>query len=207
MQRLEGALAGWPGEYDAVMAWYEPLLEATYEDPRPRKADLEQLGQIAATSPSREQFLTDLTLDPPQAGSDEPGAPLLDEDYLILSSIHSAKGLEWTSVFILNTVDGCIPIDLGVGSAEEIEEERRLLYVAMTRARDELHLIQPSRFFVHGQPAQGNVHVTASRTRFIPSCILGHFERQVWPLAEPIQDARVSRSTVDIKSGLRSMWR
>jgi hypothetical protein len=63
------------------------------------------------------------------ATSDEAGAPLLDEDYLILSTIHSAKGQEWTSVFLLNTVDGCIPSDLATGSTPEIEEERRLLYV------------------------------------------------------------------------------
>ena len=84
---------------------------------------------------SREQFLTDLTLDPPSATSDEAGAPLLDEDYLILSTIHSAKGQEWKSVFVLNAVDGCIPSDLATGNADEIEEERRLLYVAMTRAQ------------------------------------------------------------------------
>jgi DNA helicase-2/ATP-dependent DNA helicase PcrA len=144
-------------------------------------------------------------LDPPQAGSDEAGPPLIDEDYLILSSIHSAKGLEWASVFVLNTVDGCIPIDLGVGSPEEVDEERRLIYVAMTRAKDELHLIQPSRFFVHGQPAQG--HVTASRTRFIPSHILGHFERQVWPTPEVTTRLQPTIGSVDIKSKMRSMWR
>ena len=77
--------------------------------------------------------------------------PLLDEDYLILSTIHSAKGQEWKSVFVLNVVDGCIPSDLGTGTTAEIEEERRLLYVAMTRAKDDLHLVVPQRFFTHGQ--------------------------------------------------------
>ena len=80
-----------------------------------------------------------MTLDPPDATSDQAGAPLLDEDYLILSTIHSAKGQEWKSVFVLNAVDGCIPSDLGAGTTAEIEEERRLLYVAMTRAKDSLH--------------------------------------------------------------------
>ena len=103
-----------------------------------RAADLLQLEQIASGYPSRERFLTELTLDPPDAVSDEAGVPLLDEDYLILSTIHSAKGQEWTSVFVLNAVDGCIPSDLGTGTSEEIEEERRLLYVAMTRAKDQL---------------------------------------------------------------------
>src|SRR5690606_5629270 len=103
--------------------------------------------------PSRERFLTDLTLDPPEATSGRAGVPLRDEDYLILSTIHSAKGQEWKSVYVLNVVDGCIPSDLGTGSPDELEEERRLLYVAMTRARDDLHLILPQRFFVHQQHA------------------------------------------------------
>ena len=106
--------------------------------------------------PSRERFLSELALDPPDATSDEAGPPLRDEDYLILSTIHSAKGQEWRSVFVFNCVDGCIPSDLATGSSEEIEEERRLLYVAMTRARDELALIVPQRFYVHGQPKYGD---------------------------------------------------
>ena len=136
--------------------------------PRCGSADLIQLEQIAAGYPSRERFLTELTLDPPDATSDQAGVPLLDEDYLILSTIHSAKGQEWKSVFVLNVVDGCIPSDLGTGTTAEIEEERRLLYVAMTRAKDDLHLVVPQRFFAHGQAAKGDRHVYASRTRFIP---------------------------------------
>src|SRR5207237_9106010 len=79
--------------------------------------------------------------------------------------IHSAKGMEWNSVHVLNVVDGCMPSDLGAGSSAELEEERRLLYVAMTRAKDDLHLLVPQRFFVHGQPVRGDRHVYASRTR------------------------------------------
>ena len=103
----------------------------------------------------------------------------MDEDYLILSTIHSAKGQEWRSVFVLNVVDGCIPSDLGTGTAAEIEEERRLLYVAMTRARDELHLIVPQRFFTRGQSAHGDRHVYAARTRFIPDNLLGLFDERL----------------------------
>src|SRR6202020_1219180 len=106
----------WPAEIEAVRRWYEPHFERIHEDAPARKADLMQLEQIAASYPSRERFLTELTLDPPDATSDEAGAPLLDEDYLILSTIHSAKGQEWSAVFVLNCVDGCIPSDLGVGS-------------------------------------------------------------------------------------------
>jgi putative SOS response-associated peptidase YedK len=146
--------AGWPAELERARLWYEPHVERIHEDSGTRHADLIQLEQIANGYPSRERFLTELTLDPPDATSDQAGAPLLDEDYLILLTIHSAKGQEWKSVFVLNVVDGCIPSDLGTGTSAEIEEERRLLYVAMTRAKDDLHLITPQRFFAHGQNAQ-----------------------------------------------------
>ena len=174
-----------------------------------RQADLLQLEQIASGYPSRERFLTELTLDPPDATSDQSGVPLLDEDYLILSTIHSAKGQEWKSVFVLNAVDGCIPSDLGAGTTAEIEEERRLLYVAMTRAKDNLHLVVPQRFFTHGQNAQGDRHVYASRTRFIPATLLQLFECTTWPVAAAgpngRQDARPVR--VDVGARMRGMWR
>src|SRR5262249_21977047 len=149
MPNTSGSTASsrWPIDLELVCRWYAPYLERRYEDAKLRQADLMQLAQIASTYPNRQRFLTELTIDPPSATSDEAGVPLLDEDYLILSTIHSAKGQEWTSVFILNCVDGCVPSDLAVGSTPEIEEERRLLYVAMTRAKDHLHLIVPQRFY------------------------------------------------------------
>jgi DNA helicase-2/ATP-dependent DNA helicase PcrA len=97
---------GWPAELDLACRWYAPHLERRYEDARMREADLLQLAQIASTYPNRQGFLTELTLDPPSATSGEAGVPLLDDDYLILSTIHSAKGQEWRSAFILNCVDG-----------------------------------------------------------------------------------------------------
>jgi DNA helicase-2/ATP-dependent DNA helicase PcrA len=168
-----------------------------------------QLEQIACGYPSRERFLTELTLDPPDATSDQAGVPLLDEDYLILSTIHSAKGQEWKSVYLLNAVDGCMPSDLGVGTSVEIEEERRLLYVAMTRAKDDLHLIVPQRFFVHGQHAQGDRHLYASRTRFIPEKLLGLFERAAWPVVPAGTSARPAGQgpKVDIGARMKEMWR
>src|SRR5690606_11612213 len=126
-------------------------------------------------------FLTDITLDPPDATSDEAGPPSRDEDYLILSTIHSAKGQEWKAVFVLNGVDGCIPSDLGTGTADDIEEERRLLYVAMTRARDSLAIVVPQRFHVHQQAKLGDRHVYAARTRFIPADLLPLFDVFFWP--------------------------
>ena len=179
-RRLHGETAGWPAEFDLVRQWYQPHLEQRYPDAVVRAGDLDQLQRIAGGYGSRAHFLTDLTLDPPSATSDEAGPPRLDEDYLILSTIHSAKGQEWKAVFVLNVVDGCIPSDMATGSAEEIEEERRLLYVAMTRAKDQLMLLLPQRFYVHQQARRGDKHLYASRTRFIPAGIAGHFELRSW---------------------------
>jgi DNA helicase II / ATP-dependent DNA helicase PcrA len=124
----------WPSDLERARLWYEPRLDRNHEDAEMRRADLIQLEQIAGGYPSRQRFLTELTLDPPDATSDQAGVSFLDEDYLILSTIHSAKGQEWKSVFVLNVVDGCMPSDCATGTSAEIEEERRLLYVAMTRA-------------------------------------------------------------------------
>jgi len=126
---------------------------------------------------------------------------------LILSTIHSAKGQEWKSVYVLNVVDGCMPSDLGVGTSAELEEERRLLYVAMTRAKDDLHLVVPQRFFTHGQAAQGDRHVYASRTRFIPERLLGLFERASWPAQAAAQSARSMGPRIDVGARMRGMWR
>ena len=199
----------WPVDLERARLWYEPHLDRIHEDAETRRADLLQLEQIASGYASRERFLTELTLDPPDATSDQAGVPLLDEDYLILSTIHSAKGQEWKSVFLLNVVDGCMPSDLGAGTSAEIEEERRLLYVAMTRAKDDLHLVVPQRFFVHGQRAQGDRHLYASRTRFIPEKLLGLFERVSWPGVSTGAAARAASQEpkLDIGARMRGMWR
>jgi DNA helicase-2/ATP-dependent DNA helicase PcrA len=168
----------WPGELDAVLAWYAPHLRRLYSEDAPvRQLDLDQLQRLAAGTPSRERFLTDLTLDPPEATSDESGPPLQDEDYLILSTIHSAKGQEWNAVTVLNVVDGCMPADLATGSAAAIAEERRLLYVAMTRAKQHLALIVPLRFHVSQQHHLGDRHLYGGLSRFIPPAVAALFER------------------------------
>jgi ATP-dependent DNA helicase UvrD/PcrA len=199
----------WPSDIDVARRWYEPHLKRMHEDAASRRADLVQLEQIAAGYPSRERFLTELTLDPPEATSGEAGVPNLDEDYLILSTIHSAKGQEWKSVFLLNAVDGCIPSDMGTGTTEEVEEERRLLYVAMTRARESLHLLVPQRFFTGGQQRLGDRHVYASRTRFIPDDLLPLFEVTGWPdrKTEVAEEPREGKVRMDIGARMRAMWR
>jgi DNA helicase-2/ATP-dependent DNA helicase PcrA len=197
----------WPAAFSRARAWYEPVLEENHEDAATRLLDLLQLERIASGYPSRERFLTELTLDPPDATSDQSGVPSRDEDYLILSTIHSAKGQEWKSVHVLNVVDGCIPSDLGTGSTHELEEERRLLYVAMTRARDELHLVVPQRFFVTQQTRQGDRHIYAQRSRFISRPMLALYDDVLWPALKPLSETNpVAAARLDLKAELRGMW-
>jgi DNA helicase-2/ATP-dependent DNA helicase PcrA len=198
----------WPADVDLAARWYLPHLERLYDDPSGvRRADVEQLARLAAGYGSRERFLTELTLDPPEATSDRPGPPLLDEDYLILSTIHSAKGQEWNSVHVLNVVDGCMPADVAQG-AHELEEERRLLYVAMTRARDHLHLLVPQRFYVTQQAVRGDRHLYANRTRFIADSDLEGFEQQTWP-PPPVRPPAVPppAAVIDLRNRMRAAWR
>jgi DNA helicase-2/ATP-dependent DNA helicase PcrA len=203
-------LAGtpWPLQLGLVRRFYDPLLEELHDHPAMRRADLGQLELMAATSPSRARFLTELTLDPPDAVGREAGPPTRDEDWLVLSTIHSAKGREWRAVYLLNCVDGCIPSDMATGTEEEIEEERRLLYVAMTRSRDELHLLQPERFHVTGQSRRGDRYVRVPRTRFVTTAMLGLFEVVGYPgrAGSPDGASRPPLPAVDIAADLRGMW-
>jgi DNA helicase-2/ATP-dependent DNA helicase PcrA len=207
----DGAGAGlpWPADFELACRWYEAQMPRLYDDFALRALDIQQLARIAATSPSRERFLTALTLDPPSATSGEAGMPLLDEDYLILSTIHSAKGQEWSAVTVLNVVDGCIPSDVATRDSAEIEEERRLLYVAMTRAKDALDLVVPQRFYVTQQAGFGDRHVYAGRTRFIPNRLLGRFQQMSWPPPAPaLQGSPASRqAALDLAAKMRDMWR
>ena len=204
--RLCNGAGPWAPQMGLVRRWYQPHLERLYDDARVRLGDLEQLEQLAAAAPSRERFLTDLTLDPPAGTGAEAGQPHLDEDYLILSTIHSAKGQEWDTVFVLNAADGCIPSDLATGTAAEIEEERRLLYVAMTRAKTVLALVHPLRFFIRQQHRLGDRHVFTPRTRFIPDAILDKFERVV-PVETTADGAPApAPARVDIAARLRATW-
>jgi DNA helicase-2/ATP-dependent DNA helicase PcrA len=207
-QLADKALA-WPADMELAKTWYLPQLERLHDDAQVRKLDLEQLARLASGYASRERFLTELTLDPPEATSDQSGPPLRDEDYLILSTIHSAKGQEWKAVHVLNVVDGCIPSDMATGSSEEIEEERRLLYVAMTRAKEQLHLIVPQRFYVTQQAGGGDKHMYAGRTRFITESVAQHFEHVTWPeaAAPPAASAQPQLPLLQVRARARAAWR
>ncbi len=204
---LSAPKAEWSGQLHAVMEWYQPLLESNYDAAHVRLGDLEQLEQISGEYRTRERFLTELTLDPPNACGDQAGPPLLDEDYMILSTIHSAKGQEWDAVFVLNCADGCIPSDMATGDVQQIEEERRLLYVAMTRAKTQLHLVHPLRFYVRTQHRHGDKHLFTPLTRFLPASTHRLFERRSVGRQHGEATPSLSASKqIDVAGRLREMW-
>jgi DNA helicase-2/ATP-dependent DNA helicase PcrA len=200
----------WPAEFEPLRTWYEPHLRRRYDDAEIRAADILQLQQVAAGYRSRERFLTELTLEPPDATSGHARTTTIDEEYTILSTIHSAKGGEWQHVRVLNVVDGCIPSAKATRTSDEIEEERRLLHVAMTRAKDELDLIVPLRLFMHRQNGHDSGYAQASITRFIPKSIHHAFELKHW--RERSSDLISGRSRsfsgrIDVAASVERMWR
>jgi DNA helicase-2/ATP-dependent DNA helicase PcrA len=197
----------WPGQVCAARLWYEPHLARLYAEPA-RSGDLEQLERIALQFATREQFLSELTLDPPQASSDYAGTPHLDEDYLILSTVHSAKGQEWDNVHVLNVTDGNFPNEYATGKPERIEEERRLLYVAMTRAKNALDLITPLKFYVVQQQRSGDAHVYGARSRFLGRTLMATMDAVVWPAGgeEAGRPSSQPLPRVDVATRLRSQW-
>jgi DNA helicase-2/ATP-dependent DNA helicase PcrA len=207
MEMLAGD-APWEGQVTRVRAWYEPQLERLYEAAQVRRGDLEQLERLAVQYATRESFVTELTLDPPQASGDLAGDPLLDEDYLVLSTVHSAKGQEWEAVHVLNVTDGSFPSEFATGRPEHVDEERRLLYVAITRARQELHLLAPLRFYVTQQSPTGDRYVHGAGSRFMTESVLARFERAAWPPGpdRPGEAPADSGPRIDVAAQLRGMW-
>ena len=208
MQSL--AVGDWAGQVTRVREWYQPHLERRYDGAPARRGDLEQLERLSTQYATRESFVTELTLDPPQASGDLSGDPWLDEDYLVLSTVHSAKGQEWDSVHVLNVTDGSFPSEFSTGRPELIEEERRLLYVAMTRAREELHLIAPVRFYVTQQAPGGDRYVHGARSRFLDAAVSARLDGVTWPASSaggPADPHRVADGpTLDVASQLRDLW-
>jgi DNA helicase-2/ATP-dependent DNA helicase PcrA len=199
----------WQGQLHMAREWYKPHFERIYEHFHTRLGDLDQLELLSGQFPSRERFLTELTLDPPNATSDLAGQPALDEDYLTLTTIHSAKGMEWDTVYLLNVVDGSFPSEFATGKVESIEEERRLLYVALTRAQNDLVLLTPLRFHLTNQSRQGDAHVYGGRSRFLTEKVLKTLDAVSFQGANlggeaPLQSAEPS--TVDVSARLKEMW-
>jgi DNA helicase-2/ATP-dependent DNA helicase PcrA len=211
MEKLCEPNKPWPGQVRLVREWYQPHLERIFEHFHTRIGDLDQLDQLSTQYPSRERFLTELTLDPPNATSDLSGKPHRDEEFLVLSTIHSAKGMEWDTVYVLNVVDGSFPNEFSTGKQDLIDEERRLLYVAMTRARNELQLISPLKFPLTQQAPRGDAHVYGGRSRFMSEKVLQTFEQSsfsgshVGDSALAVAGANQS-VTVDAAARLKDMW-
>ncbi|MCH7636335.1 MAG: ATP-dependent helicase [Proteobacteria bacterium] len=198
----------WQVQLTQVRRWYQPHLERLYDGLDTREADLEQLEQISGRYPTRERFLTELTLDPPSAVGDLAGDPLLDEDYLVLSTVHSAKGQEWDAVYVLNVSDGNFPSEFATGKTEMIEEERRLLYVAMTRAKQSLSLVVPLKYHVTQQRRDGDKHVYGARSRFLTDALLDTMQQTFHGRDESGEFRQVARSgkRLDIAARMREMW-
>ena len=165
-----------------------------------------QLERLAQQFATRDQFLAELALDPPEATGDNSGTPYLDEDYLILSTVHSAKGQEWDSVFMLNVADGNFPSEFSTGRSDQIEEERRLLYVAMTRAKNDLHLIAPLKYYVTNQPKNGDRHVYGARSRFLTKARDGQARGDRVAGRRGRGGCPATSARVNVAGKLRSMW-
>lgn len=133
-------------QVERLIDWCEPSFERRYERADVRAGDLQQLQVLAEAYSSRSRFLTELTLEPPSSTGDLADEPHKDDDVLTLSTVHSAKGMEWSAVHLIHAADGIFPADMSLSSKAGLEEERRLMYVAVTRARDVLNVYVPLRY-------------------------------------------------------------
>ncbi len=193
-------------QIDRIRRFYSPHLERLYENPGPRENDLEHLSIIASGYPSRRQFLADLILDPPTSTGDYAGPPTKDDDWLVLSTVHSAKGLEWDVVYVIHAADGCIPADLATGSSEEIEEELRIVYVALTRARDYLYVLWPQRYY--GRPfGRTDAHIYAQLSRFINDEVIATMDESLSiDRVNPQESADFNGHRLDIANKIFDIW-
>ena len=211
MEHRSESDAGVATDIHATRLFYVPLLETKYDNVQARLNDLIQLEAIAARYQSRTEFLAEMTLDPPSSTQELPADPFLDEDYLILSTIHSAKGLEWDSVYVIHAADGNIPSDMATGSPEEIEEERRLFYVAMTRAKNQLSVVRPERYYFHNR-RKSDQHSLSKITRFLTPQIQALFERQSQGMvfgsgqSGPQQGGLIQADTTEIRKKISKLW-
>ena len=203
--RKDRSASDLPTNIHAIRKFYEPLLERKYDNADSRLRDLKQLEIISSRFSDRTAFLTDMALDPPsstQETSDESSRP---DDYLILSTIHSAKGLEWDTVYVIHATDGNIPSDRSTGSRDEIEEERRLFYVALTRAKNRLVVLRPERYY-HSNRFRSDAHSYAQLTRFLPDSVQQLFDRRIATFDSDDEEAEQSSGTDGVRQALNDLW-
>jgi DNA helicase-2/ATP-dependent DNA helicase PcrA len=196
-----------PAQVHAVREMYAPLLERRYDNASARLRDLEQIERLAARFGDRLALLADMALDPPAWAEDLAGPPVLDEDYLILSTMHSAKGLEWDAVYVIHAADGNIPSDMATGSPEEIDEERRLFYVACTRAMDWLYVCFPLRYYTSPWN-HTDAHGYAQLTRFVTGGVRAAFRDEAGGTRSETADAPADPAVAgaNVRARLRAMW-
>jgi DNA helicase-2/ATP-dependent DNA helicase PcrA len=196
-----------PGvEIERIRHFYTPLLWRNHENPEPRENDIAYLSVLAGGYKSRRQFLADLMLDPPTSAGDLAGPPIKDEDWLVLSTIHSAKGLEWDVVYLIHAADGCLPSDMSTGGDEEIEEELRLAYVAMTRARDFLYVLWPQRYYLRPFGLSDR-HNYAQCSRFFTDEVIQTMEDVALGRKVEVEDTGIQKDWKgDIAKRIRYMW-
>jgi len=194
-------------QIERIYAFYKPILRRVHENHEMRANDIEHLMHLASGYVSRQKFLSELVLDPPTSTGDSAGPPVKDEDWLVLSTIHSAKGLEWDAVYLIHAADGNLPSDMSTGSDAEIEEERRLTYVAMTRAKDFLYVLWPLRYYHRSAAGMTDAHVYAQRSRFLSQDVVDSME-QLGEGKRVIEDDIPvdTRMGQDISQKMRDMW-
>jgi DNA helicase-2/ATP-dependent DNA helicase PcrA len=186
------------------LAWLRPLLTARYADAVVRIADLDRLVAAAATAPDLAAFVAELTLDPPASTGDLAGVPHLDEDYLTLSTVHSAKGLEWPVVHVIHLVDGAFPADMALSQPAGLIEEQRLFYVAVTRAADELSLYAPLRM-PHHRHGRDDKHSFAPLSRFLDETAMAVIDLHDLTPPRQAPGPRVARARVSLPT-LDDLW-
>jgi DNA helicase-2/ATP-dependent DNA helicase PcrA len=191
-------------QIDALRPFCDAVFPIVYDDPAARLADIDHLSSLAAEYPNRARFLAEITLDPPASSSGYAEAPHLDDDYLTLSTIHSAKGGEWRSVTLIHAADGNIPSDMALSEPGGVEEERRLMYVALTRARDHLAITVPQRFYHHRYSTNG-AHSYALPSRFLDP-VTDLVVASAWGTPPADDGGRWAGSSVDAVADLRSLW-
>ena len=178
----QGTTAG-PVIVEHCQAVARSLVRTHYTDWSRRVDDLDRLAQTAAAQQDLAAFIAEMTIDPASASADYARSPHLDEDYLTLSTVHSAKGLEWDAVHLIHAVDGAFPSDMALRTDDGLAEEQRLFYVALTRARDTLTIYTPQRLPTHPTSYQAR-HVLAKPSRFLSAAAVAAMDR-LEPVAGP----------------------
>jgi DNA helicase-2/ATP-dependent DNA helicase PcrA len=183
-----------------------PLVEQHYDDAPARLVDLETLVAAAHNASRLSEIAVELTLEPPISTSDPAGPPGIDDDWLVISTIHSAKGLEWDIVHVLSATDGNIPSDMALSTPSQIEEERRLFYVAVTRPRRRLHIYTPLRFHQH-RNARDDLHTYAQPSRFLSERVTSRLERTQPAATLPSIERTEAASPRSIDLALDVLWK